>query len=108
MKDCHDCGAKPGEPHQDGCDTARCLVTGMQRLSCEEDHDDCGDDIWTGRWPGEADAERLGWYARFVPYGNPSWVRCGPDGEGATPDLNRLNPMSARWDRKNLRWEALN
>jgi hypothetical protein len=26
LKDCHDCGAKPGEVHSDGCDTQRCTV----------------------------------------------------------------------------------
>jgi len=47
---CHDCGVKPGQPHKDGCDTARCLNTGMQRLQC--DCGKCGEDVWTGIWPG--------------------------------------------------------
>lgn len=36
------------------------LVTGYQRLMCDLDHD-CGRDVWTGRWPGHTDCERLGW-----------------------------------------------
>lgn len=104
LPSCQDCGAQPGQPHADGCDTARCLQTGMQRLSCTMRHN-CGDDIWAGQWPGEADAIRLGWYSRFTDHG---WQRCGPGDPGAGPDLNRLRPMSARWDKKTRRWEALN
>jgi hypothetical protein len=31
---CHNCGAKPGRPHERLCSTARCLITGQQRLLC--------------------------------------------------------------------------
>ena len=55
---CHDCGAMPGEPHTGGCDTARCLSTGGQRLCC--DCGDCGQDIWTGLWPGIIEAYKWG------------------------------------------------
>jgi hypothetical protein len=43
---CHDCGAKLGRKHKRGCDTARCLVCGGQRLqcNCKGGHGD----IWTG------------------------------------------------------------
>ncbi len=34
IKDCHDCGAKPGEMHIPGCDTERCPRCGMQAISC--------------------------------------------------------------------------
>jgi hypothetical protein len=46
QEQCHDCGAKLGQKHKRGCDTARCLVCGGQRLGC-----DCKGghgDIWTG------------------------------------------------------------
>jgi len=49
---CHDCGAGPGEPHKSGCDTARCLTCGGQRLSCGCTDDKGAGDIWTGLWPG--------------------------------------------------------
>jgi len=123
---CRDCGALRGKPHEDGCDGARCLAYGTQRAQCgdgarlvvvgfypsgspivwhEFDGHDCGKDVWSGRWPGVADAERLGWYAYFVPNGDPSWVPCGPDHPGARPDLNRLQ-VEGRWNPRLLRWEA--
>lgn len=61
LPNCHDCDAKPGQVHQDGCDTERCSACGGQRLSC-----DCGGPHdkafarWTGIWPGEAEADYLG------------------------------------------------
>lgn len=47
---CPDCAVRAGGEHDDGCDVARCLVTGGQRLMCDEDHD-CGRQLWSGRWP---------------------------------------------------------
>jgi hypothetical protein len=61
LSTCHDCGAKPGQTHKDGCDVERCSVCGHQRLCCNQ----CiGHDKkfarWTGLWPGSAEAEYLG------------------------------------------------
>jgi len=36
---------------------ARCLETGLQRLSCQGEHD-CGYDRWTGEWPATLECER--------------------------------------------------
>lgn len=123
---CQDCGTGPGEPHEDNCDTARCMVTGMQRIQCGmgiplfvgealydwEDHDphpgeDCGQDIWSGQWPGQDDAVRLGWWSYFRPdFGEGTgWAQCGPEHPGATPDLNRL-AISGKWNAELRRWEA--
>jgi hypothetical protein len=84
---CPDCRVALGQPHLDFCDVARCLQTGLQRIGCAEAHE-CGRDRWEGRWPGEADCERLGWM--LAP---------------GLPDLNRL-VVEARWDAARLQWEA--
>ena len=31
---CHDCGARPGEIHQEGCDWEECETCGKQRIGC--------------------------------------------------------------------------
>lgn len=103
---CPDCGAVIDEPHDDGCDVARCLATGMQRLLCSED-EHCGQDIWSGIWPGEAECAEFGWWAYFrnprpgEKYGE--WVRCEADHPEAVPDLNRL-VIDAWWDETAGRW----
>lgn len=59
---CPDCNVDIGEKHEDGCDVARCLWLGIQRLS-EHDHKlagRCGEDVWTGQWPGESEAAFYG------------------------------------------------
>ncbi|MGP4027133.1 hypothetical protein [Actinomadura sp. 3N407] len=117
---CPDCGTATGQPHASSCDVARCLWTGLQRLSCKwfgldpllTEHD-CGQDAWSGRWPGEEDAERLDWWIYWDgpspkhgwDYQGRGWVRVTADHPDAMPDLNRL-VIEGRWDRKNQRWVA--
>jgi hypothetical protein len=103
---CGDCGVKPGEPHEDGCDVARCLRTGRQRLSCDagaavfgwpeaRPHDDCGRQAWSGEWPGVAECEEYDWLAPesvatqlwMLENGIPVWHH----------DLNRL-ATATEWD----------
>ena len=62
LTNCHDCAAKPGQCHKDGCDVERCSDCGGQFISCG-----CGSAThdkdfakWTGIWPGFAEAEHLG------------------------------------------------
>jgi len=53
-RSCPDCAVGLMKKHTEGCDVARCLTTGDQRLCC-----DCGDckfDIWDGKWPGTNEA----------------------------------------------------
>jgi len=82
---CPDCETGIGEEHIDGCDVARCLVTGHGRLACDADHD-CGHDTWTGWWPGIVECLQFGWKRA--------------DGD---PDLDRLH-SEATWDRGRLTW----
>lgn len=62
LTNCHDCAAKPGEHHKDGCDVERCSDCGGQFISCG-----CGNAThdkdfakWNGIWPGLAEAQHLG------------------------------------------------
>lgn len=113
MNSCPDCAAEIGERHDDGCDVARCLATGGQRLQCDPDEQDhghnvdgfmwsCAPDVWTGEWPGEEDCRRLGFWCTDPQF--PPMRPCAPDHPGAFPDLNRLVP-ECEWDPVMQRWE---
>jgi len=103
---CPDCATAPGQAHDDGCDVARCTECGNQRISCRHGDDSIGwGQIWTGQWPGDADAIRLDWWALFVP--NVGWQRCSASTPGAVPDLNRLSTGEARWNRDTQTWELV-
>ena len=60
MKNCHDCGAKPGEIHQENCDVERCSVCGNQRLQCDCEGHDPAFSRWSGFWPGSLESDALG------------------------------------------------
>lgn len=57
---CHDCGVSPGEAHLPGCDVARCLSCGRQRLSCSCKGNEGDGNIWTGLWPGTIECFEYG------------------------------------------------
>jgi hypothetical protein len=105
---CPECGAQPGQLHRQGCGVENCPYCGLQLFSCCCDAQarfGVPDDDrmpWTGTWPGEAECQEFGWYAKRDPDG-PSWVPCPPDDPEASPDLNRLLE-NAEWDRANQRW----
>lgn len=96
-RSCGDCAAKPGDPHSDGCDVARCLVTGIQRLQCTGRHD-CGSQVWSGAWPGDAECEEFDWWAEESE-ATKQWFRQNgwPVSDQPHHDLNRLH-METDWD----------
>lgn len=79
LKNCHDCGAAPGNFHIPGCDVERCPRCGGQSISCNCIYEVCGIDvdtmeekhpeIYTGgateemeaKWEAEWGAKRLPW-----------------------------------------------
>jgi hypothetical protein len=87
---CPDCGARIGERHRTGCDIERCPHCGWQALGCSHfDPNDARRQTWNGKWPGEDDCERLGFYVN----GDPDFA-----------DLNLLF-TDCVWDADAQRWE---
>jgi hypothetical protein len=75
---------------KDGCDVEQCPHCGQQALLCDGfDSNDTRRQPWTGMWPGEADAKRLGFFVGDDP---------------SHPDLNRL-PTECVWNTDRQRWE---
>jgi hypothetical protein len=60
------CGTPIGERHRAGCDIERCPHCGWQA-----DPNDAPRQAWNGKWPGEDDCERLGFYCTVTSKGNP-------------------------------------
>lgn len=130
-RSCHDCGVLPGEAHPNGCDVARCLWDGGQQIQCsgslasqvcrilrehghddlaedvadyldlEDDDHDCGEDIWTGTWPGVLECREYGFWCTDPRH--PPMRPCPPDTPGASEDLNRLF-RECHWDRQQQKW----
>lgn len=101
---CPGCGAAAGEQHDRVCDVARCRATGRQFHVCGHQSAPSAPhepDRWMGRWPGEGDCARLGWYARHE--SGQGWVPCQGDAPGAQPDLPRLHAQAV-WDPIGQSW----
>jgi hypothetical protein len=108
---CHDCGAHIGHTHLDGCGVARCLRSGQQRLSCPGGYAgfrDCGQETWTGLWPGVAECRSLGWFSYWQPpppgkqHGR--FIACPADYPDAREDLTRLR-TDGHWNAEAAQWE---
>ena len=101
---------------------ARCLADGGQRLCCGYRNGllrvmvadlgngalgvrphDCGQDVWTGLWPGDMECREFGWWVQDRYSEGLGFVPCAPDAPGATEDLNRLS-RDARWSPERARW----
>ncbi len=100
---CPDCAVAAGIEHEEGCDVARCLENGWQRLTCAGFGHDCGEDVWTGDWPGDQECREFGWWVQDRCTEGLGWVPCAPDAPGAMEDLNRLH-VEAVWSRESRRW----
>lgn len=91
MKNCHDCGAKPGELHKEGCDSPRCTICGIQLLQCE--HYPEGNSVHTGIELQELKiiAEVLDLYCRYD--AERGLVPCSEQADGANYDLNKVGEI---------------
>ena len=88
MKNCHDCGAKPGELHKEGCDSPHCIICGIQLLQCG--HYPEGNSIHSGVELQEIKiiAEVLCLYSRM---GINGWESCSEHDKGANYNLNKAS-----------------
>ena len=80
MIDCPECGAKPGQVHEIGCDIETCSCCGGQRLSCFcpiRSHDRKFA-RWTGFMPGTLECIALNYFTDPKPI------------LGIMPDYNRF------------------
>lgn len=65
MECCHDCHVAEGQPHEDGCDVARCTVCGQQRITCAHGGSDEG---WGEIWNGPSSAPHFATFAELVAF----------------------------------------
>lgn len=86
LENCHDCGAKPGQVHDSGCDVERCSVCGGKWIGCGCKGHDRYFARWTGIWPGYAECMALGLWVKWVD--GSGWVKCSGEDPNRTPDLN--------------------
>lgn len=118
---CRDCAVEPGKMHGWGCPVERCALCGGQSVGCDCVYDLSGNDgddnptieMWTVYDAAvEAAGGRLPWSGYYPGYeecidrglwtdakGKP----CGPDDNGAWPDVGRLCNEST-WSIAQRKW----
>lgn len=92
LRNCHDCGVRPGEAHISGCDTERCSVCGGQWIACGHKRHDPQFARWTGIFPGHGEALALGLYSKWDEV-NHAWVKCDRLDPEADADINRFEGL---------------
>lgn len=85
-ENCPDCSVSIGEFHQEGCDIARCALTGRQRWGDDHNEYDCNT-VWQGIWPGIAECQEYNLWTKWTSKG---WEICSKDDPDACEDLNTL------------------
>ena len=109
-KACHDCHVKPGQVHEEGCDSPTCTVCGIQLLQCG--HWKTGNSVHNGIENQELKVlcEAMGLFNKWVVDGvwpdSPKlerghYERCGRDDPEAAYDLNTGHEI------KNIALEAV-
>lgn len=128
QKKCGDCGVRPGELHQHGCDIERCPRCGGQAIGCDCIYEFCGidtsimefqhPDIYRNgptdemyeKWDREWDSRRMAWtgeypgveacreFGWYAKRAPVGWKSCDADDPEGSEDLNRLYSGEARWD----------
>jgi hypothetical protein len=133
LRNCGDCGAKPGERHQHGCDVERCALCGGQAISCtcvyevngmsgatlEEEHPEIYEQGATEAMWAKFDEEVARYGGPLLWTGiwpgveecrefelwchGPPWIPCSKEHPNATENLNRL-AFVAHWNKEQRRW----
>ena len=91
MRNCGDCGAKPGQLHIPGCDMEECPICGKQIITCPHCEEVTPEQSmpWEGERRLEQAARRYGWYCRWQSRSS-RWETVTADAEDAMPDGNRV------------------
>ena len=97
---CRQCDAEPGNRHIAHIlpsgekvydDLARCVISGIQLIQCDDHESECIPVIWDGEYPGVKECREYGMYT-------PEWTIWGE-----TEDLNSLMVLST-WDSDNEKY----
>lgn len=98
---CPGCRALLGDTHDYSCPQARCSRSGQPWELCRDVAAGCSRTVWEGLPTGFREAMRRGWWCvQEGGQGRP----CGPEEEGARPDVERLRRECA-WQERLQTWD---